>query len=41
MRRLIGPVALVLSANSLEEIGRVEVPHHIPFGFHGQFPGAL
>jgi carotenoid cleavage dioxygenase-like enzyme len=28
---------LVLDARSLEEIGRAEVPHHIPFGFHGQF----
>ena len=32
---------LVLDAASLEEIGRAEVPHHIPFGFHGQYaPGA-
>lgn len=31
---------LVLDAHSFEEIGRAEVPHHIPFGFHGQFfPG--
>ncbi|HEY2161351.1 MAG TPA: carotenoid oxygenase family protein [Solirubrobacteraceae bacterium] len=28
---------LVLDAASLEELGRAEVPHHIPFGFHGQF----
>jgi beta,beta-carotene 9',10'-dioxygenase len=31
---------LVLDAHTFEEIGRAEVPHHIPFGFHGQyFPG--
>jgi beta,beta-carotene 9',10'-dioxygenase len=28
---------LVLDAKSLEELARAEVPHHIPFGFHGQF----
>jgi carotenoid cleavage dioxygenase-like enzyme len=28
---------LVLDAASLEERARAEVPHHIPFGFHGQF----
>ena len=28
---------LVLDAASLEELGRAEVPHQIPFGFHGQF----
>jgi carotenoid cleavage dioxygenase-like enzyme len=28
---------LVLDAASLGELGRAEVPHHIPFGFHGQF----
>jgi carotenoid cleavage dioxygenase-like enzyme len=28
---------LVLDAHSLEEVARAEVPHHIPFGFHGQF----
>ena len=28
---------LVLDAGSLHEVGRAEVPHHIPFGFHGQF----
>jgi carotenoid cleavage dioxygenase-like enzyme len=28
---------LVLDAGSLEERARAEVPHHIPFGFHGQF----
>lgn len=28
---------LVLDAHTFEEIGRAEVPHHIPFGFHGQF----
>lgn len=28
---------LVLDAGSLQELARAEVPHHIPFGFHGQF----
>jgi beta,beta-carotene 9',10'-dioxygenase len=28
---------LVLDACSLEELARAEVPHHIPFGFHGTF----
>lgn len=28
---------LVLDAGSLEELARAEVPHHIPFGFHGMF----
>lgn len=28
---------LVLDAHSLEELARAEVPHHIPFGFHGAF----
>jgi carotenoid cleavage dioxygenase-like enzyme len=28
---------LVLDAHSYEEIARAEAPHHIPFGFHGQF----
>jgi beta,beta-carotene 9',10'-dioxygenase len=28
---------LVLDATSLEELARAEVPHHIPFGFHGAF----
>jgi beta,beta-carotene 9',10'-dioxygenase len=28
---------LVLDAASMEELGRARVPHHIPFGFHGQF----
>lgn len=26
---------LVLDAQTMDEIGRAEVPHHIPFGFHG------
>ena len=30
---------LVLDAGSLEEVGRAQVPHHIPFGFHGQYFG--
>jgi carotenoid cleavage dioxygenase-like enzyme len=28
---------LVLDAATLAERARAEVPHHIPFGFHGQF----
>ena len=28
---------LVLDAASFEEIGRATVPHHIPFGFHGEY----
>lgn len=28
---------LVLDAIGLEELARAEAPHHIPFGFHGQF----
>ncbi len=28
---------LVLDARNLEELARAEVPHAIPFGFHGQF----
>ena len=28
---------LVLDASSLEELARAEVPHHIPFGIHGQY----
>jgi carotenoid cleavage dioxygenase-like enzyme len=28
---------LVLDAQTLEELARAEVPHAIPFGFHGQF----
>src|SRR5919204_1377614 len=28
---------LVLDAGSLEERARAEVPHHVPFGFHGTF----
>lgn len=31
---------LVLDACDLSEIARAEVPHHIPFGFHGQFAQA-
>jgi beta,beta-carotene 9',10'-dioxygenase len=31
---------LVLDAGDLGEIARAEVPHHIPFGFHGQFAAA-
>lgn len=28
---------LVLDARDLSELARAQVPHHIPFGFHGQF----
>jgi beta,beta-carotene 9',10'-dioxygenase len=28
---------LVLDAGSLAELARAEVPHHIPFGFHGNY----
>ncbi len=28
---------VVLDAGSFEEIARAEAPHHIPFGFHGQY----
>jgi beta,beta-carotene 9',10'-dioxygenase len=28
---------VVLDAASLEELARARVPHHVPFGFHGQF----
>jgi beta,beta-carotene 9',10'-dioxygenase len=28
---------LVLDAHDLSELARAEVPHHIPFGFHGQY----
>jgi beta,beta-carotene 9',10'-dioxygenase len=30
---------LALDAASLSELGRARVPHHIPFGFHGQYFG--
>ena len=30
---------LALDATSFEEVARAEAPHHIPFGFHGQFFG--
>ena len=28
---------LALDAQNMDEIGRAEVPHHIPFGFHGMY----
>ncbi len=28
---------LVLDAASFDELGRARVPHHIPFGFHGEY----
>lgn len=31
---------LVLDARDLAELARAEAPHHIPFGFHGQFARA-
>ena len=31
---------LVLDARDLSELARAEAPHHIPFGFHGQFAHA-
>jgi carotenoid cleavage dioxygenase-like enzyme len=31
---------LVLDAATLSEVGRASVPHHIPFGFHGQYAAA-
>ncbi len=30
---------LALDAADLTELARAEVPHHIPYGFHGQFAG--
>jgi beta,beta-carotene 9',10'-dioxygenase len=30
----------VLDARDLSERARADVPHHIPFGFHGQFARA-
>jgi carotenoid cleavage dioxygenase-like enzyme len=30
---------LVLDAASFAEVARARVPHHIPFGFHGQYFG--
>lgn len=32
-----GSYMLVLDAQDLTELARAEAPHHIPFGFHGQF----
>ncbi|MDX6582052.1 MAG: beta,beta-carotene 9,10-dioxygenase [Solirubrobacterales bacterium] len=32
-----GSFLLVLDAATLDELARAEAPHHIPFGFHGQF----
>jgi carotenoid cleavage dioxygenase-like enzyme len=31
---------LILDAATLDEVARARVPHHIPFGFHGQFERA-
>ena len=31
---------LVLDAADLSELARARAPHHIPFGFHGQFAPA-
>jgi carotenoid cleavage dioxygenase-like enzyme len=30
---------LVLDAASLTELARAQAPHHVPFGFHGQYFG--
>lgn len=30
---------LILDAGSFAEVARAQVPHHIPFGFHGQYFG--
>jgi beta,beta-carotene 9',10'-dioxygenase len=35
-----GSFVLVLDATTLDELDRAEAPHHIPFGFHGQFARA-
>jgi carotenoid cleavage dioxygenase-like enzyme len=35
-----GSHLLVLDASDLSEVARAEAPHHIPFGFHGQFAPA-
>jgi carotenoid cleavage dioxygenase-like enzyme len=32
---------IVLDAGSLEELARASLPHHVPFGFHGQFDRSL
>ena len=32
---------LLLDAKSFKEIARAEAPHHIPFGFHGQYYGDI
>jgi beta,beta-carotene 9',10'-dioxygenase len=34
-----GSFLLVLDAADLGELARAEAPHHIPYGFHGQFVG--
>jgi len=28
---------LVLDARDLSELGRADVPQHVPFGFHGSY----
>ena len=35
-----GSSLLVLDARDLTELARAEAPHHIPFGFHGQYARA-
>jgi carotenoid cleavage dioxygenase-like enzyme len=32
---------LVLDAADLSELARAKVPHHIPYGFHGNYFGSL
>ena len=39
-RRARSSFLLVLDAATLDELARAEAPHHIPFGFHGQFARA-
>jgi carotenoid cleavage dioxygenase-like enzyme len=28
---------LILDASTFRELGRADAPHHIPFGFHGNY----
>jgi beta,beta-carotene 9',10'-dioxygenase len=30
---------LILDASTFRELGRADAPHHIPFGFHGDYLG--
>jgi len=31
---------LILNASTFTEVARAEAPHHIPFGFHGNYLAA-